>query len=250
MPYPSSVSYRRLQFAAKTEEDKRKWAAIPARELTHVDDEQMLLLGLTENLLRADISPLDAALGLVKLRKLKPALSTAAKSAEVTGLQVNKVTRLLRLADSPEVVQKGDQEGIELPADAKNGADEEERTLDLMGALEFTRLYDALSKKGGKRSNGESRADKQVAGAIAHALKNNWGLREITRYVDRTIAELASPAPKKARGRPAEPFKKTDQELVIYYGRLEAITAAQRQSLLHALDELQRMKTKRPKNQR
>jgi len=33
----------------------------------------MLLLGLTENMLRADISPLDAALGLVRLRKLKPA---------------------------------------------------------------------------------------------------------------------------------------------------------------------------------
>jgi len=70
----------------------------------------------------------------VKLRKLKPAFSTAKKIAEVTGLQLNKVSRLLRLADSPEVVQKGVQEGIKLPAgDAKeNGADEQQRTLDLM----------------------------------------------------------------------------------------------------------------------
>lgn len=37
-----------------------------ARELPHVDDEQMLLLGLTENLLRAGRS-----LGLVQLRKLR-----------------------------------------------------------------------------------------------------------------------------------------------------------------------------------
>ena len=48
------AAYRRLQLAAKTDADKAKYAAIPARELPHVDDEQMLLLGLTENLLRAD----------------------------------------------------------------------------------------------------------------------------------------------------------------------------------------------------
>jgi len=67
------AAYRRLQFAGKTDGEKAKYAAIPARELASVSDEQMLLLGLTENMLRADISPLDAALGLVRLRKLKPA---------------------------------------------------------------------------------------------------------------------------------------------------------------------------------
>ena len=105
------AAYRRLQLAAKTDADKAKYAAIPARELPHVDDEQMLLLGLTENLLRVDISPLDAAMGLVQLRRLRPALSSANKIAETTGLQVDKIKRLLRLADAPEVVQKGVQEG-------------------------------------------------------------------------------------------------------------------------------------------
>jgi ParB family chromosome partitioning protein len=49
------AAYRRLQFAAKTEADKQKYAAIPARELNSVTDEQMLLLGLAENMFRADI---------------------------------------------------------------------------------------------------------------------------------------------------------------------------------------------------
>src|SRR5262249_54286088 len=142
------AAYRRLQFAAKTDADKARYAAIPARELAHVDDEQMLLLGLTENLLRADISPLDAALGLVQLRKLKPALSTANKIAETTGLQVDKIKRLLRLADAPEVVQKGVREGLmirvgrdgkEQPSD--EGAAGQRRTLDLLAALEFIRLH-------------------------------------------------------------------------------------------------------------
>jgi len=67
-----------------------------------------------------------------------------------------------------------------------------------------------------------------VGEAIAHALKQNWGRREVTRYVDKAIAELTSQSPKKARGRPAEPFKKTAQQLVVYYRRLDALTAAQR----------------------
>jgi hypothetical protein len=46
--------------------------------------------------LRSDISPLDAALGLQALRKLRPALNTAKKLCATTGLQLNKVTRLSR----------------------------------------------------------------------------------------------------------------------------------------------------------
>src|SRR5262249_33948883 len=140
------AAYRRLQFAAKTDADKEKYAAIPARELPSVSDEQMLLLGLTENMFRADISPLDAAQGLVMLQKFKPALSSAKKIADATGLQFRKVERLLHLAASPEVVQKGVQEGIKVPAGEaqKDGAaddvdGQESRTLDLMSALQFTR---------------------------------------------------------------------------------------------------------------
>ena len=60
-------AYRRLQFAAKTDAEKEKYDAIPARELNSVTDDQVLLLGLAENMFRADISPLDAALGLTTL---------------------------------------------------------------------------------------------------------------------------------------------------------------------------------------
>jgi hypothetical protein len=50
----------------------------------------------------------------VTLQKLKPALSTAAKIAETTDLPLRKVERLLHLAASPEVVQKGISDGIEV----------------------------------------------------------------------------------------------------------------------------------------
>jgi|GEM_PF-910891 len=252
------AAYRRLQFAGKTDAEKAKYAAIPARELPSVSDEQMLLLGLTENMLRADIKPMDAAMGLVRLRKLKPAFNTAQKIAEATGLQIRKVERLLQLAASPEVVQKGVQgglqalEGDDQKKEKKNGhpADdgaEEPRTLDLMSALEFTRLHEALSKKGPKSKNGKSPADAQTGAAIARALKENWGYRDVKLYVNKAISEVKAPVVKKGRGRPPEPFKNTEQQLVVYKGRLNALTALQRQALRKALQELLQKLAVRPK---
>jgi len=252
------AAYRRLQFAGKTDAEKAKYAAVPARELASVSDEQMLLLGLTENMLRADISPMDAAMGLVRLRKLEPAFNSAPKIAEATGLQMRKVERLLRLADSPEVVQKAVQGGLQAlqgdnqKKEKKNGrpaedSAEEPRTLDLMSALEFSRLHEALSKKGPKSKNGKSPADTQTAAAIARALKEDWGLRDVRLYVSKAIAELKAPAVKKGRGRPVLPFKNTAQQLVVYYGRLKSLTALQRQSLRKALQELLQKLAERPK---
>src|SRR5262245_46754415 len=215
----------------------------------------MLVLGLTENMLRADISPLDAAIGLTTLQTLKPALNSAKKLAETTGLQLRKVERLLKLAASPEVVQKGVREGLTVPAegDQENGgadenAGEETRTRDLISARQFTRLHEALSKEDRKGKNGKSTADAQTAAAIAHALKENWGKRDVTLYVSKAISQLAAHAAnKEGRGRPGVPFKKTDRQLVIYYNRLDALTAIQRQSLRRALEELLQKLDQRPK---
>ncbi len=238
------AAYRRLQFAAKSDKEKQKYGAIPARELPSVTDEQMLLLGLSENLMRADISPLDAALGLVTLKKLRPALSTAKKLSDATGLQYRKVARLLELADSAEVVQQGVRDGLATPGTGKdqqpsdNG--EKPPTLDLVAALEFTRLHHALSKKGGEGKGDASSADERTRQAIQHALKEGWGLREVRHYVDKAISGLGAHDGKKTRGRPPEPFKKTDRQLVIYFGRLKALSAPQRQSLRKVLQDILR----------
>jgi ParB family chromosome partitioning protein len=159
-------AYRRLSFAADTDAEHKKWDSIPARVLPSVTDDQVLLLGLAENMFRADISPMDAAQGLVTLEKLKPELKSASLIAQATGLQEKKVERLLRLADSPEVVQKAVQDGIEVPDEPgpKNGSpddnpgSEQKRTLDLLSALQFTRLYEAISKKGDNPKNGKKLA--------------------------------------------------------------------------------------------
>jgi len=58
--------------------------------------------------------------------------------------------------------------------------------------------------------NGASPADKQTGEAIARALKENWGLREV----------------KQGPGRPGARFKKTAKQLTVYFDRLDALSAA------------------------
>jgi len=238
------AAYQRLQFNAKSDKDKQKYSAISARVLPSVTDEQMLLLGLSENLMRADISPLDAAHGLVTLKKLRPALSNAKKLSDATGLQYRKVARLLELADAPDVVQQGIRDGIAPSSAGKDNESfdtdgQQKQTLDLMTAIEFTRLHNALSKKGSEGKSSASSADERTRQGIEHALKQGWGLREVRHYVDKAISGLgAHRATTNPRGRPTEPFKKTDRQLVIYFGRLKAMSAAQRQSLRKVLKEI------------
>ena len=52
--------------------------------------------------------------------------------------------------------------------------------------------------------------DKQTGEAIARALKENWGLREV----------------KQGPGRPGARFKKTAKQLTVYFDRLDALSAA------------------------
>jgi hypothetical protein len=95
-----------------------------------------------------------------------------------------------------------------------------------------------LSKQRGKSKDGESSADRSTREAIAHALKEDWGFREIARYVDKMASKRIEPETKKSRGRPKLPFKKTGQQLVIYYGRLKTLGKADLRSLRSALDEV------------
>jgi len=173
-------------------------------------------------------------------------LKSASLIAQATGLQQSKVARLLRLADSPEVVQKAVQDGIKVPAEPepKNGTPDDDsnteqtRKLDLFAALEFDRLYQAILKKGDNAKNGKKTADARTGAAVARALKEDWGYRDVKQFVDKAIAQQDAPAPKKGAGRPAVPFKDTDHQLVVYKNRLGALTAVQRESLRKALEEL------------
>ncbi|MGO9830212.1 MAG: ParB/RepB/Spo0J family partition protein [Myxococcaceae bacterium] len=176
-------AYRRLLAEARGKEGSERFETIPAHEKFDVTDEEMALFALVENLQRDDLSPLDAALGLSRFQVANE-LSTEAL-AQRTGLEVDRVKRLLRLARAPKVVQDACHEGVLIEQVDEQGtvkllasgnAKRERARLDLMAALEFARAHSSIAKTAPKK------ADERTAKAIERALSERWTLRRVQTF--------------------------------------------------------------------
>src|SRR6185295_13809843 len=139
-----------------------------------VTDELMALLGLVENLQRDDLSPLDAALGLLRFQE-EHQLSAEAL-AKRTGLEQDRVKRLLRLARAPKVVQDACHLGVMVDAGNAEAPKRERARLELMAALEFVKLHAHAMKTAPKK------ADERTARAIERALAERWSLRRVQSF--------------------------------------------------------------------
>ena len=245
------AAYRRLFDAAQTDDERAKYRAIRATVLAGASDLDCIRKGIAEDLIREEFSAADAARSIHVLQALDPQLDSAQKVSDATGLRPRRAGRLLQLDKAPGVVQEaadgimvdvaGDGEG-----DGAEGSHQELRKLELMPALEFVRLHTALSAKrsepageaadpSGKET--ETYADRQTRKAIERALKEQWGFREVKRYVDKAVAALNGSAPKKA-GRPSAPFKWKNQCLRIDVKRLDALSGSQKAELRKVMEEI------------
>ncbi len=156
-------AYRRLFAAALDTDARERFETIPAHEKYDVTDEEMALFALVENLQRDDLSPVDAALGLVRFQVANELSNEAL--AQRTGLEPDRVKRLLRLARAPRVVQDACHEGVLveqvdqqgaaklLPRATRNRAHPPE----LMAALELRQAARHRRQVGaqGRRANSE-----------------------------------------------------------------------------------------------
>src|SRR5215831_6942811 len=70
---------RQLRDEASNEADRQRFARVRAEERLNVSDQQMLVLSLLENIQREDISPVDCAAALVRLKSLLPDGSQSAE---------------------------------------------------------------------------------------------------------------------------------------------------------------------------
>src|SRR5260370_5461249 len=93
-------AFRRLQFNAKTEQERELYSSIPAFVVEGMTDAEMAEKGWIENVLRANLTPLETALGLLQSQRLR-ALPTAVAVSATTGLLLRTARRRLRLARSP-----------------------------------------------------------------------------------------------------------------------------------------------------
>lgn len=251
-------AFRRLLAVAETDDARRRYVAIPAQERV-ASEEQMAVFALVENMQRADLSPLDAAAGLARLQELNPELKGAREIAAATGLQADKVKRLLRLNEAPSVVKEG-VSGVRVTvqggAEGEGGERKERRSLELLSALEFRRLHEFLLKRAtanlsvdedaGKWRRASQQVDERVRRAVERALEGGWGLRRIEGYVEKLMegrdaeAEAEAVAAPPERATPAA-FARSEKQLVVHLRRLEGMAEEERVALRTAMEPIWRM---------
>jgi len=245
------AAYRRLFDAAQTDDERAKYRAVPAKVLAGASDLDCIRKGIAEDLIREEFSAADATRSIHVLQQLDPQLDSAQKVSDATGLRPRRVSRFLQLGSAPGVVQEA-ADGIMVDAagdgeeGGAEGSHQERRKLELTPALEFVRLHAALSAKGSGRAGeaadpssdeGEPYADRQTRKAIERALTEEWGLREVKRYVDKAVAALDGSAPKKV-GRPSVPFKWKNERLQVDAKRLDALSDSQRAELRKVIEDI------------
>jgi ParB/RepB/Spo0J family partition protein len=220
-----------------------EFSTVPAIVRPNVNDAQMVLWGYAQNVQRSSLSPVETAFALKQIRDLLPE-ATSEDVATVAGLHPRAFRRFLQLAEAPPVVQSAADEGIPVPVE--NDSDDpppedgeptfKRRKLDLSGALHFARLHEfLLNKHAGK--DAQLHADGKTGDAIERALKADWGVRQIQRYVDKALADKKVT---RGRGRPGRPFKTNSKQLIIYYDRVAKLSPDQKTALKKLLEPLWR----------
>jgi ParB-like chromosome segregation protein Spo0J len=261
-------AYRSLFQRATTDSERAKYKAIRAKVVS-ASDLEALLLGIIDDLVREEFPSADAARSIHMLRHLDPKLWSAQKLADRTGLPVRRIRRYLQLGKAPLFIQAAWRDGMTVQVEGADGSvHEEDRKLDLLVALEFDRLHAALSKKKGAgernadgaeepladdedqssddadevSANGSSAEDKETAAdrktrqGIERALIEDWGFREVKRYVDKAISALDAPAAK--RGKPRVPFKWSKRRLQVDVDQVGALDASQKKQLRAVIQEI------------
>ncbi|TMB09501.1 MAG: hypothetical protein E6J65_28950 [Deltaproteobacteria bacterium] len=152
---------------------------------------EMALFALVENLQRDDLSLLDAALDLSRFQEALQ-LSTEGLTKR-TGLELDRVKRLLRLARAPKVIQEACHQGVLVDETDEHGTvrllpsgnpKHQRNRLDLMAALEVAKLHAHVLKSSPKK------ADERTARAIHRALSERWSFRRVQSFCRASIATV------------------------------------------------------------
>jgi ParB/RepB/Spo0J family partition protein len=236
-------AFRRLLAEAQRQDPATadRFGTIPAHEKFDVTDEEMALFALIENLQRDDLSALDAALGLVRFQETQE-LSTEAL-ARRTGLELDRVKRLLRLARAPRVIQDACHQGVLVDQVDERGAvkvlpsgnpKHERNRLDLMAALEFAKLHAHAVKSSPKK------ADERTTRAIQRALSERWSFRRVQAFCKSVVAgeDREDGGEAQAAKPDSVPLFSDGPELRIRRAQLKDAAPEQRAALLALLTDL------------
>jgi ParB/RepB/Spo0J family partition protein len=225
---------RALRAEATNDLDQQRFNTVRAEERLNVSDEDMLILGLIENLKREDISPVDSAAALVTLQSLRQELATTEAVSKAVGLTLEQVRRLFRLHAAPEVIKQAVAEGMEVAADASTET-KQTRRLEVTSALELAKLYSHWQEQAAGSGSDPHSPDERMTLLIARILREEWTSRKVQSFVSAAL-KGENGAPSSEETAPA--FKQSSKQLVIFYDRLTELDPEERANLKAALEPI------------
>jgi len=247
-----TAAFRVLLEEAQAPEDREKWARIPCNLKLGLSEVQVAALAAVENLERDDGDPLEQALSLLEVKKAG-GFSTNAQVADATGMGLQRVTRLLRLAEAPEVMQKAVTPGVLVEVEEKDGTTRNQyvridpsvvlavgpyyRQLDSsVGKPEAlartTRLLQRMAKGGWARQRVEAEVKRLLRRGSTDVEEPTSGTKE-----EEVVDELAAPAPAPTVQR-RQLFRDKGVQFVIYPKNLDAAPVAEKEALAARLKDL------------
>lgn len=129
-----------------------------------------------ENAKREDITPLEEARHIERM--LDESLATSTEElAPLLGQPLNRVKRLRTFAKAAAFIKDATEAGVPVSPEST----ERTRRLDLLAALEFSKLHKHLKERRPKD------ADERVEKAMRRSLVENWGLRRVEQFVEDAI---------------------------------------------------------------
>ena len=259
------TAFRMLLAAAKTDAERRKYALIRAVVVDATTDCAIAVAAYAENAQRLQLNPLEEAAALARIKELGHH-SSAKEVAAVTGQAERRVRRLLRLATAPSVVKDCVSLGLLVEIASEGGAPvRARRRIDLMAALEFTRLHQHHLESGAPADEKPAaaaarieRADERTTSAMTRALIGNWGLRRIQRYVEAilnpspgertTDSTPIAPAPAVPPNQevddstlPRNVVSTTSERFTLYLSRLKAASKEQLEAARSTIDDARQL---------
>jgi ParB/RepB/Spo0J family partition protein len=245
-------AFKLLHSEAASEEDRAKWARIPCIVRTGLTELQIAALSAVENLERDDGDPLEQGLSLLEVKRVA-GFANNQLVAEATGMSVQRVTRLVRLAEAPAVLQRAVTPGVLVEMTDKNGTRRREyRKLELTLALAAGPFY----RHHEKQSGADVAADR-TACLFQKAARGEWTRARLEAEVKKGVGsppqeeaysvdlrqetDDSPPAVEEGSARPRRLlFRDKGNHLVVYSANIHSAIPEELKALVERLETLLR----------
>ncbi len=243
-----TAAFRLLLDEAQTPEERERWSRIPCTLKLGLSEVQVAALAAIENLERDDGDVLDQALSLLEVKKAG-GFANNIQVAEATGMGHQRVAKLLRLAEAPELLQRAVTPGVYLEMTDKDGTVRHqhvrlELTVVLAVGPYFRHQEGALGRPEAiartERLLQRIARGEWTRARVEAEVKRLLGRRgtDVTNEKDSDEADELAAAPAQPRNERKQLFRDKGIQLVIYPRNLDTASPAEKDALLSKLKDL------------